>query len=163
MKAEAYLQKLAKACGLLALLFLGSQALALEFKPLGYFEAVGRLSLGSGVVSVSCDIKIVGEAVADGKIRVDSAQFSGSNPACHRLKADNLPWPGGLISVDQLQLSGVTVIIKSLLFGGVCGPSRIQAAVDAEAATLSFPKTPLPPDCRLQGMVKVTPALQVLP
>lgn len=145
-------------------LLLGSaSAMALSLKPLGYFEAAGRLSLGTGVLSAKCDVRIVGEAMAAGRIRVDSAQFSGGNPACHRIRADKLPWSGGLVSADQLQLDGVTVVIKSLLFGGVCSALHIQAAINPAMASLTFPKTALPPNCRLEGTVIVTPALQVSP
>ena len=146
-----------------ALLLVAANASALNLHPLGYFEASGRLALGSGIVAVSCDAKIIGEAVSDGRIRVDSLHFSGGNPACHRLKADKLPWSGSVLSLDRIQLNGVTVIIKSMLFGGVCGPKNIQASIDAPAAALHFPKTPLPPDCRLEGTVKFTPALKVQP
>lgn len=146
-----------------ALLLAATNASALNLHPLGYFEASGRLALGSGMMAVSCDAKIIGEAVSDGRIRVDSLHFSGGNPACHRLKADKLPWSGSLLSLDRIQLDGVTVVVKSMLFGGVCGPKNIQASIDASAAALHFPKTPLPPDCRLEGTVKFTPALKVRP
>lgn len=164
MNAATCLQKFFRVPLVMMALLLGAtNASALNIQPLGYFEASGRLALGSGMVAVSCDAKIIGEAVSDGRIRVDSLQFSGGNPACHRLRADKLPWSGRLLSVDQLQLDGVTVVIKSLLFGGVCGPKNIQATIDASAAALHFPRTPLPPDCRLDGTVKFTPALKVRP
>lgn len=164
MNAETWVQTLFGAPLLMMVALLGAtNAAALTLHPLGYFEASGRLALGSGMMAVSCDAKIIGEAVADGRIRVDSLRFSGGNPACHRLKADKLPWSGSVLSLDRLQLDGVTVVIKSLLFGGVCGPRSIQATIDASAAALHFPKTPLPPDCRLEGTVKFTPALKVRP
>jgi hypothetical protein len=164
MRAEPCCLKLFRDLLIRAVLLLGAaNASALTMQPLGYFEANGRLALGSGLVAVSCDAQIIGEAIEEGRIRVDSIRFSGGNPACHRLKADKLPWPGRLLSVDRLQLDGVTVVIKSLLFGGVCGPKSIQATIDAPASALHFPKTPLPPDCRLEGTVKFTPALKVRP
>lgn len=164
MKAGTCLQKFFTVPLVVLALWLGApNASALTLQPLGYFEASGRLALGSGMMAVSCDVQIVGEAIADGRIRVDSLRFSGGNPACHRVRADKLPWSGNLLSVDRLQLDGVTVVIKSLLFGGVCGPKSIQATIDASAASLHFPKTPLPPDCRLEGTVKFTPALKVRP
>lgn len=164
MNAATYWQKFFRGPFLIGMLLLAAaNASALTLHPLGYFEASGRLALGSGIMAVSCDARIVGEAVADGRIRVDSLHFSGGNPACHRLKADKLPWSGSVLSLDRLQLDGVTVVIKSMLFGGVCGPKSIQAAIDASSAALHFPKTPLPPDCRLEGTVKFTPALKVQP
>lgn len=164
MKAGTCLRNFFRGPLVIGALLLGAvNASALTLYPLGYFEASGRLALGSGLMAVSCDAQIVGEAVSDGRIRVDSLRFSGVNPACHRLRADKLPWSGSLLSVDRLQLDGVTVVIKSLLFGGVCGPKSIQATIDASAAALHFPRTPLPPDCRLEGTVKFTPALKARP
>lgn len=164
MNSGTCLQKFFRGALVMVALLLGAtNAFALNLQPLGYFEASGRLALGSGLMAVSCDVKIIGEAVSDGRIRVDSLLFSGGNPACHRIHADKLPWSGSVLSVDRLQLDGVTVVIKSLLFGGVCGPKSIQATIDAPAATLHFPRTPLPPDCRLEGTVKFTPALKVRP
>lgn len=45
----------------LALLLGVTNASALTLQPLGYFEASGRLALGSGMMAVSCDAKIIGE------------------------------------------------------------------------------------------------------
>lgn len=145
------------------LLLAANSAVALSLQPQGPFEAAGRFALGTGLVSAHCEMRLRGEVTPTGGIQINTAQFFGANPACGRLQADKLPWQGQLLASDQLQIDGVTVVIKSLLFGGVCGPASLLAAVDEPAATLRFPKTPLPPDCRLEGAVKFMPALQVLP
>jgi hypothetical protein len=92
---------------------------------------------------------------------IKSARFSGLNPACKRLEANLLPWRGEAISTEQLKLTGVQVVVKSLLLGRVCGPVTLTADWLAGASLLSLPETKLPPDCWMKGVLEVNPSFFV--
>jgi hypothetical protein len=148
--------------GFLVCALLAVPAAALTVTPSGAFSATGKLALGKGRISTSCDTTFTGTVSAEGRITINTLTFRGGL-ICGRVSAHGLPWSGRADSDRQLTIEGMQVEIRAPFVGGVCGPVDVVAAWDNTRAHAHFRKVVLPPDCHMDGVMVTTPAVVVTP
>lgn len=163
-RAPARAARLLAAC--LATLTGAGDAPAVTIAPSGDIVAKGSLRYRKGLVTLECPTTFTSQITADGRLTVHGADF-GSHGLCRTISPRGLPWSGQAESDSVLVIHDAAVQVDAPLVGGACGPSRIELAWDNAQSTLTFKnvvlKAPRGSDCTTNGVITVSPALDVKP
>ncbi|HWP18362.1 MAG TPA: hypothetical protein VNO84_04505 [Burkholderiaceae bacterium] len=139
---------------------------AVSISPAGDIVAQGKLRYRKGFVTLECLTTFTSHITPEGKLTVRAADF-GSNGLCGNITPRGLPWSGQAESDTILVIHDAQVQVDAPLLGGPCGPSRLELIWDNAQSTLTFKdvvlKAPKGSDCTTNGVITVTPALDVKP
>ncbi|WKB51695.1 hypothetical protein [Eleftheria terrae] len=147
-------------------LLAAADASAVTVSPAGDLVAAGTLSYRKGIASLSCATTFTGTISAEGAVNISAASF-GSSGLCSHISAVGLPWSGQAQPSGVLVIDNAAVHVSAPFVGGQCGPSRIELQWDNAKSTLGFKDVLLVAasgsSCKTNGLISVTPALDVQP